>query len=199
VPPPSTRVAGIPRALDRLVLAATRRDPDQRPADAAAFLTAAREARVVADLPFSPVPPPTRSGAIPPPPRPLQGTRVVGRDDLDDLDDLDDEADDDVWDDDWDDEEGGDGEAPAARHSPYEDDADDDPGSGWDDEDEDDEPATRRAPRTGATVDDVDDRMERLERTRARRRSRRVFAVWVVGVGAATVAAGVVGWGLAVP
>jgi serine/threonine-protein kinase len=38
VPPPSTAAAGIPPALDDLVVRATRRDPDARPADAAAFL-----------------------------------------------------------------------------------------------------------------------------------------------------------------
>jgi serine/threonine-protein kinase len=38
VPPPSTAAAGVPPALDDLVLRATRRDPDARPADAAAFL-----------------------------------------------------------------------------------------------------------------------------------------------------------------
>ncbi len=38
VPPPSEATPGIPAALDDLVLRATRRDPAQRPADAAAFL-----------------------------------------------------------------------------------------------------------------------------------------------------------------
>jgi serine/threonine-protein kinase len=75
VPAPSTRAPGIPRALDRLVLAATARDPDERLASAAAFLEAAREARREESLPFSPVTPPRRPrvGAAPPPPR--TGTR----------------------------------------------------------------------------------------------------------------------------
>jgi serine/threonine-protein kinase len=38
VPPPSTAAAGIPPALDDLVVRATRRDPEARPQDAGAFL-----------------------------------------------------------------------------------------------------------------------------------------------------------------
>ncbi|MCW2713274.1 MAG: protein kinase, partial [Frankiales bacterium] len=38
VPPPSSAVAGVPEALDALVLRATRRDPEARPVDAGAFL-----------------------------------------------------------------------------------------------------------------------------------------------------------------
>ncbi len=38
VPPPGTVVPGVPPALDDLVVRATRRDPDARPADARAFL-----------------------------------------------------------------------------------------------------------------------------------------------------------------
>lgn len=49
VPPPSTVVSGIPPALDALVVRATRRDPDARPADGAVFLAALRE--VAATLP----------------------------------------------------------------------------------------------------------------------------------------------------
>jgi beta-lactam-binding protein with PASTA domain/tRNA A-37 threonylcarbamoyl transferase component Bud32 len=49
VPPPSTAAAGIPPALDALVVRATRRDPAQRPADAGAFL--AELVAVRADLP----------------------------------------------------------------------------------------------------------------------------------------------------
>jgi serine/threonine-protein kinase len=45
VPPPSVFVAGLPRAVDDLVRAATSRDPRQRPADADAFLQAARSVR----------------------------------------------------------------------------------------------------------------------------------------------------------
>ena len=38
VPPPSSRVEGVPRPVDELVLRATRRDPAQRPVDATAML-----------------------------------------------------------------------------------------------------------------------------------------------------------------
>ncbi len=45
VPPPSTLVPGIPAAVDRLVLAATSRDPTLRPADAGEFARAVRRVR----------------------------------------------------------------------------------------------------------------------------------------------------------
>ncbi len=45
VPPPSSVVEGIPPALDDLVVRATRRDPDQRPADAGVFLAELRALR----------------------------------------------------------------------------------------------------------------------------------------------------------
>jgi eukaryotic-like serine/threonine-protein kinase len=45
VPNPSSRVAGLPPALDELVAVATARDPDERPADAAEFLTLVRRTR----------------------------------------------------------------------------------------------------------------------------------------------------------
>ena len=45
VPAPSSRVAGLPRALDDLVAVATARDPDDRPADAAEFLALVRRTR----------------------------------------------------------------------------------------------------------------------------------------------------------
>jgi serine/threonine-protein kinase len=45
VPVPSALVPGLPPALDRLVAAATNRDPRQRPADAAAFLRAVQMTR----------------------------------------------------------------------------------------------------------------------------------------------------------
>jgi serine/threonine-protein kinase len=46
VPAPSTLAPGIPAELDRLVVRATRRDPAQRPADAAAFLAEAEQVRL---------------------------------------------------------------------------------------------------------------------------------------------------------
>jgi eukaryotic-like serine/threonine-protein kinase len=49
IPPVSAYVAGIPPALDQLLRAATSRDPRQRPADAGAFLQAARAVRGMAD------------------------------------------------------------------------------------------------------------------------------------------------------
>ncbi|MEQ7007332.1 Stk1 family PASTA domain-containing Ser/Thr kinase [Actinopolymorpha sp. B17G11] len=45
VPPPSQAVPGIPAYVDGLVLRATARDPNQRPADARAFLQLVRRAR----------------------------------------------------------------------------------------------------------------------------------------------------------
>jgi len=45
VPSPSSRVAGLPPALDELVAVATARDPDERPADAAEFLALVRRTR----------------------------------------------------------------------------------------------------------------------------------------------------------
>ena len=45
VPAPSALVPGIPAAVDQLVLAATSRDPAQRPADAGEFLRAVRQVR----------------------------------------------------------------------------------------------------------------------------------------------------------
>jgi serine/threonine-protein kinase len=54
VPAPSTRVAGIPPALDELVLRATRREPGGRPADAGVFLAELAMAR--ADLGLRRVP-----------------------------------------------------------------------------------------------------------------------------------------------
>ena len=45
VPAPSSRVADVPPELDTLVALATSRDPDQRPADADAFLTEVRQVR----------------------------------------------------------------------------------------------------------------------------------------------------------
>ncbi|HEX5496809.1 MAG TPA: Stk1 family PASTA domain-containing Ser/Thr kinase [Mycobacteriales bacterium] len=103
VPPPSTAVPGIPPELDALVLRATRREPDARPADAAAFAAELRDVRAALGLarvavpPVLPVPPgpagaePVRSdhalnrtralgtpvGAPVPPPRP--GGSAAGR------------------------------------------------------------------------------------------------------------------------
>jgi serine/threonine protein kinase len=187
VPPPSSLVGGIPRALDRLVLAATRRDPEERLADARAFLAAARGVRIDADLPFHPVPPPRRragsAGS-----RPLRGTRLLDLDagpgdpsprvgapwaDDPDEDDLDDSVDDRDGDWDWD-------------VDPYD-----------DDEDEEAVPAGRRSP--DAPVDDVDVAIESIERRRARARSRRLLSAWLLLIGVATVAAGAAGWGLGLP
>lgn len=58
VPPPSEQQPGIPQNLDDLVVWATERDPDDRPADAGAMLAALRQAeRDVAAAGGSPVPP----------------------------------------------------------------------------------------------------------------------------------------------
>jgi serine/threonine-protein kinase len=58
VPPPSTAVPGVPEALDELVVRATRRDPRDRPADAAAFLVALQRVRTQLAVPRVPVRPP---------------------------------------------------------------------------------------------------------------------------------------------
>src|SRR3954447_22927957 len=79
VPSPSSVVGGIPRALDRLVLAATDRDPDARLADAGAFLAAVRGVRMDTDLPYYPVPPPPRRAGTAGS-RPLRGTRLLDLD-----------------------------------------------------------------------------------------------------------------------
>ena len=47
VPTPSSRVPSVPSELDALVALATARDPDQRPADAGAFLAQVRQSRAV--------------------------------------------------------------------------------------------------------------------------------------------------------
>jgi serine/threonine protein kinase len=174
VPAPSTRAPGIPRALDRLVVAATRRDPAARLGSAADFLEAARRTRQEESLPFSPVTPPRRPrvGAAAPPPH--TGTRrftgpLLGAAGPDD------------------------GPAAAVADPVPADDPEDDEDTDVEDDDLDAAPA-----REGITriphVDDVVDRVERHARRRDRIRSRRVFAAWVVLVSAATAAAGVAGW-----
>ncbi|UJW36234.1 PASTA domain-containing protein [Saccharothrix sp. AJ9571] len=61
VPAPSRLRPGIPPALDQLVLRATRRDPEARPADAGAFLDELLQVRAELGIPRVPVP-------VPPPP-----------------------------------------------------------------------------------------------------------------------------------
>ncbi|RKS74080.1 serine/threonine-protein kinase [Motilibacter peucedani] len=65
VPAPSTRVRGLPAALDALVVRATRRDPDQRPRDAGEMLAEA----IAAQRTLGPADEPTELVA-PPGPRP---------------------------------------------------------------------------------------------------------------------------------
>ena len=146
VPAPSTRAPGIPRALDRLVVAATRRDPDARLASAGDFLEAARRTRQEESLPFSPVSPPRRprvgpaSAAAPPPPH--SGTRVFT--------------------------------GPTPRTSePDEDPASAAAEEEEPDDDLDEAPAREEGTRT-PHVDDVVDRVERHARRRDRIRSRRI-------------------------
>jgi serine/threonine-protein kinase len=50
VPDPSSRVAGLPPALDDLVAVATARDPDDRPADAGEFLALVRRTRATLSI-----------------------------------------------------------------------------------------------------------------------------------------------------
>ncbi|CAM3559289.1 Stk1 family PASTA domain-containing Ser/Thr kinase [Kibdelosporangium persicum] len=56
VPPPSLSAPGIPKALDELVLRATRRDPMARPADAGAFLHEVERVRHAIGAPLVPIP-----------------------------------------------------------------------------------------------------------------------------------------------
>ena len=68
VPAPSAANSGVPAELDALVLAATRRDPSARPADADAFGARLRAARVALGLRHVPVParpPADLDGSIP--------------------------------------------------------------------------------------------------------------------------------------
>ncbi|NKQ56595.1 Stk1 family PASTA domain-containing Ser/Thr kinase [Amycolatopsis sp. K13G38] len=65
VPAPGTAVPGIPPALDDLVLRATRRDPEARPANAGGFLRELRQIR--AALGIAPVPIPVPGKEQPPP------------------------------------------------------------------------------------------------------------------------------------
>jgi eukaryotic-like serine/threonine-protein kinase len=62
VPPPSQRVAGVPPALDELVVRATRRDPAARPADGNAFLAELTSLRTQLALPQTGIPVPEPSG-----------------------------------------------------------------------------------------------------------------------------------------
>jgi beta-lactam-binding protein with PASTA domain/predicted Ser/Thr protein kinase len=65
VPPPSAAVPGIHPAVDALVVRATRRDPDQRPADAGRLLAAVREVRrTVPTADLGPAPNPRREPTV---------------------------------------------------------------------------------------------------------------------------------------
>src|SRR4051794_12413890 len=57
VPAPSSRVKGIPSEVDELVVLATDPNPDERPADASAFLAEIADVRERLRLPVTPVPP----------------------------------------------------------------------------------------------------------------------------------------------
>ncbi|WP_337993980.1 protein kinase domain-containing protein [Actinomycetospora lutea] len=201
VPPPSSVVGGVPRALDRLVIAATHRDPEVRLPDAQAFLAAARGVRMDADLPFHPVPLPPRRASTGGS-RPLRGTRLL---DLGEdgprtrrppppsrpRDDHDDDLPDGTW------------EGEAWEEGPDEDlldepgDLDDDLDEDEDEDEDDDRPAGRR--RADGPVDDIDVAIEQIERRRARSRSRRLLAAWLLLEAIATVAAGAAGWGIGLP
>jgi serine/threonine-protein kinase len=71
VPAPSSRVDGVPGALDDLIVAATARDPDDRPRDAAAFLAELRDIRSTLALPAVAVPVPHNRRSVPVPPVPV--------------------------------------------------------------------------------------------------------------------------------
>lgn len=61
VPPPSSRIAGVPPELDELVRRATARDPADRYADGAEFLAAVTDTRRTLRLPYFAVPAPRLS------------------------------------------------------------------------------------------------------------------------------------------
>ncbi|TNC23951.1 Stk1 family PASTA domain-containing Ser/Thr kinase [Amycolatopsis alkalitolerans] len=65
VPAPSTVTPGVPPALDDLVLRATRRDPEARPADAGVFLRELRQIRASLGLAPVPVPVPGKPAPLP--------------------------------------------------------------------------------------------------------------------------------------
>jgi beta-lactam-binding protein with PASTA domain/serine/threonine protein kinase len=85
VPPPSSRVPGLPMELDELVLRATRRDPGARPADAGAFLAELSDLREDLGLTHGAVPIAVAgaSGGVPQPyassPPPTSPTTVEPR------------------------------------------------------------------------------------------------------------------------
>ncbi|MDQ2749340.1 MAG: Stk1 family PASTA domain-containing Ser/Thr kinase [Pseudonocardiales bacterium] len=73
VPAPSSRVKGIPTEIDELVVCATDRDPEGRPADAGEFLAELADVRTDLALPVVAVPPSPRTrtrATTAPPPRP---------------------------------------------------------------------------------------------------------------------------------
>ncbi len=74
VPAPSSRVKGVPREIDELVIAATDSDPTGRPTDAAALLAEVADIRTVLGLPVVPVPPRVRPRARTLRPDPQQRT-----------------------------------------------------------------------------------------------------------------------------
>ena len=73
VPAPSSRIPDVPGPLDDLVVAATARDPADRPRDAAAFLAELRDIASTLAVPkvAVPVPQNRRSVAVPPVPVPI--------------------------------------------------------------------------------------------------------------------------------
>jgi eukaryotic-like serine/threonine-protein kinase len=88
VPPPSSRAEGLPAAVDALVDHATRRDPDQRPADAGAFgdeVARVRRDLTGPELDAGGVAAPAEEGAV-------RHTLVVPTDRADDGTEADDEA-----------------------------------------------------------------------------------------------------------
>ena len=79
VPAPSTRVDDVPAQLDELIVAATARNPDDRPRDASAFLAELRDVRTALHLPIVPVPIPVRPRPSPTPPVPVPIDHPAGQ------------------------------------------------------------------------------------------------------------------------
>ncbi|PZS38249.1 MAG: serine/threonine protein kinase [Pseudonocardiales bacterium] len=86
MPAPSTAGAAVPAPLDDLIVRATRRDPDARPSDAAAFLRELQSVRTQLGIDRVPVPavPTGLAGAtvVRPPEHGPQATRALARDEI---------------------------------------------------------------------------------------------------------------------
>jgi serine/threonine-protein kinase len=74
LPAPSSKNPKVPRELDELVLWATAKDPDQRPADARALLEEVRGTEALLDLPADDLPGAQKTRVLPAPPSTRHGS-----------------------------------------------------------------------------------------------------------------------------